>query len=569
MRLSLVLAASVAPLVWLAACVGDDPTPTGPTTDASVSEGGGSSSSGGDSSAPIDGGDGGPATTCGDNALNGDETDVDCGGSCTPCANTKICKVDKDCATGLCSANKCAPWQAVVPGAQRRDVMGVAVDPSGAVVLGGGFAGTINFSASDPLKITAESFDGFVAKVDSKGGHVWQKRLGGPAVDYVYDVATDAKGDVYAVGSFEPGAVLGATTVPATVRHLGVVKLAAADGAVLWAKVYDAEPPPPADSRRMMAITVDGAGRAIVAASFRIGNTFGGAAVLEPSGEDVVLLALAPDGSTAFAKRYGGANNDYAQAVAVDASDNVYFGGSFAATLSVKDSLANPGVGECGFVASVDKNGVARWARRIYANNPAGVAAGQQVRAVATDAAGRVHVVGLANAGQVRFGGPPAAADTNVDIYASGGGVDAYYGAYSGGGDFIHGALVGGIGDDYFHAVKAVGTSVVVYGYFGPPDVEVGVGPRRTIAGSEGPALFVFPQPPAAGKLVPKVVHVHGLAGQARGRGLAIRPGGGVVVAGHSFSTATVNAVAPIAPGAPDLALTDGAGYLGSLGPLP
>jgi hypothetical protein len=45
------------------------------------------------------------ADTCADHRKDGDETDVDCGGSCpTPCAVGKGCAADADCATNACDA---------------------------------------------------------------------------------------------------------------------------------------------------------------------------------------------------------------------------------------------------------------------------------------------------------------------------------------------------------------------------------------------------------------------------------------------------------------------------------
>ena len=45
---------------------------------------------------------------CTDKAKNGDESDVDCGGSCTRCAAGKKCKLATDCASGSCSQGVCA-----------------------------------------------------------------------------------------------------------------------------------------------------------------------------------------------------------------------------------------------------------------------------------------------------------------------------------------------------------------------------------------------------------------------------------------------------------------------------
>jgi hypothetical protein len=42
------------------------------------------------------------APTCSDGVQNGTETDVDCGGSCPPCADTKHCTVAADCTSGNC-----------------------------------------------------------------------------------------------------------------------------------------------------------------------------------------------------------------------------------------------------------------------------------------------------------------------------------------------------------------------------------------------------------------------------------------------------------------------------------
>lgn len=46
--------------------------------------------------------------TCTDEAKNQNETDVDCGGVCAPCANGLRCLVDADCASGECSNGLCA-----------------------------------------------------------------------------------------------------------------------------------------------------------------------------------------------------------------------------------------------------------------------------------------------------------------------------------------------------------------------------------------------------------------------------------------------------------------------------
>jgi hypothetical protein len=46
--------------------------------------------------------------SCHDRVLDGDETDVDCGGSCRACGFDAVCVVASDCQTGVCDAGTCA-----------------------------------------------------------------------------------------------------------------------------------------------------------------------------------------------------------------------------------------------------------------------------------------------------------------------------------------------------------------------------------------------------------------------------------------------------------------------------
>ncbi|HLX69933.1 MAG TPA: hypothetical protein VKV04_09935 [Verrucomicrobiae bacterium] len=48
------------------------------------------------------------AASCSDGVKNGNETDVDCGGgTCSPCANGKVCVVNSDCTSGACTNGVC------------------------------------------------------------------------------------------------------------------------------------------------------------------------------------------------------------------------------------------------------------------------------------------------------------------------------------------------------------------------------------------------------------------------------------------------------------------------------
>jgi hypothetical protein len=46
--------------------------------------------------------------TCRNGIRDGDETDVDCGGQCTRCADSRACRVNLDCVSALCQEGACA-----------------------------------------------------------------------------------------------------------------------------------------------------------------------------------------------------------------------------------------------------------------------------------------------------------------------------------------------------------------------------------------------------------------------------------------------------------------------------
>jgi len=46
-------------------------------------------------------------SACDDSIANGDETGIDCGGSCEPCAPGDACRLDSDCSSGACQSGLC------------------------------------------------------------------------------------------------------------------------------------------------------------------------------------------------------------------------------------------------------------------------------------------------------------------------------------------------------------------------------------------------------------------------------------------------------------------------------
>jgi hypothetical protein len=100
----------------------------------------------------------GPAPTCSDGLKNGDESDVDCGGSCVACAGGAACVVDADCAAGSCALGICGTLVSggVLPGDASWTSAGSPYVLGGTLQVGGTLtveAGTEVFGKSETVEI--------------------------------------------------------------------------------------------------------------------------------------------------------------------------------------------------------------------------------------------------------------------------------------------------------------------------------------------------------------------------------------------------------------------------------
>jgi hypothetical protein len=98
-------------------------------------------------------------------------------------------------------------WSARYGASSDQNVFALATGPSDEVVVGGQFQGTFSFGGAD--LVSGGFYDGFVAKLDSQGNHVWSKRFGDAEGQFTRDVAVDASGNVWLTGYFQGTADIG------------------------------------------------------------------------------------------------------------------------------------------------------------------------------------------------------------------------------------------------------------------------------------------------------------------------------------------------------------------------
>lgn len=160
-------------------------------------------------------------------------------------------------------------WAKVIAGVPLCNSYAVALDDAGNVYTTGRFHGTIDFDPSmDTFNLTsAGGFDAFISKLNSDGGFLWAKRIGGLSSDEAYSIAVGPAGEVYITGEFK-----------------GTV---------------DFDPGP---------------------GSFNLTSA---------GGADAFVNSLDTDGNWLWAKRIGGALETTSRAIAVDDAGNAYTTGGF------------------------------------------------------------------------------------------------------------------------------------------------------------------------------------------------------------------------------------------------
>lgn len=233
----------------------------------------------------------------------------------------------------------------------------------------------------------------------------WAKRMGGTDSDAGYSIAIDASGNVYTIGYFRdtvdfdpgPGEYKLVSTNDASIF---ITKLDA-NGNFVWARQMEGR----AYGYPSSPISIDD-----VSGSVYITGNFEGTVDFDPGPgtfeltstgfQDIFICKLNSDGNFVWAKQMGGSSEGVGNAIAVDASGNVYTTGGFSGTIDFNPgadtfALTSTFLQSDMFVSKLDPDGNFVWAKQMECLfSGFGVSPFSSGLSIAIDSLGNVYTTG-------------------------------------------------------------------------------------------------------------------------------------------------------------------------------
>jgi hypothetical protein len=336
-------------------------------------------------------------------------------------------------------------WAKSMGGAGNDVGIGLTVDSSGNAYMTGFFEDTADFDpgAGTANLASAGDSDIFVSKLNSNGGFVWAKRMGGTSHDWGIGSILDSSGNVYTTGyfadivDFDPGT--GTTNLTsAGLEDIFISKLNNS-GNFVWARGMGG-----AGSDWGIGVAIDSSDNVHTTGYFAsIADFDPGTGIINltsAGNSDIFASKLDGSGNFIWAKRMGGTGDDWGSGITVDSSGSICMAGFFEDTADFDPgtgiaNLASAGLEDV-FVSKLNSSGNFVWAKRMGGVND------DKGYSIAVDLSGNIYTTGYF-AGIVDF-------DPNVGTanLTSAGLEDIFVSKLDGNGDFGWAKRMGGTSND-------------------------------------------------------------------------------------------------------------------------
>ncbi|MCP1381951.1 SBBP repeat-containing protein [Runella salmonicolor] len=233
----------------------------------------------------------------------------------------------------------------------------IAVDAAGNAYITGYFQGTSTFGTASITATPLPYDDVFIAKYTTNGTFQWVKSAGGSSNDFGYDIAADSNGNVYVTGSYFGTAFFDGT--PITSEGSNDVFLAKynTNGGKEWVRSAGGT-----GTENGQGVAVDGNGNVYISGNFNTTVRFDNRYVTSKGNNDIFIAKYTTDGTNLWLRSAGGINNENGREIAVDAIGSVYLTGYYnTSAMFGGSSLVSAGYNDL-YVAKYSTNGDFEWA---------------------------------------------------------------------------------------------------------------------------------------------------------------------------------------------------------------
>lgn len=294
-------------------------------------------------------------------------------------------------------------WARPLVGPSDQDVSGVGTAPSGDVIVGGSFLGSITIADGTPLA-SKGSLDIYLARLKKPDGSlVWGKTFGGSgeSPDWLDASAVSSANAIAIAGRYASTQFsLGGATFPNPIGNAsGDAFIAVLDGAGALTWNYGLAVDTSFHQVRAVAIDAQGS---VVAGGLYSGNVSiaGHALPKATSGNDLFVVKFGPGGAYAWSEAFAGPGDQEIAGVALAPNGEIYLCGSFFESVDFAGNVLVSAGKIDAFVAKLDAGGKPLWSKRFGDDQE------QSCHALALAGDGGVVVTG-ATLGKIDFGGGP------------------------------------------------------------------------------------------------------------------------------------------------------------------
>jgi hypothetical protein len=266
----------------------------------------------------------------------------------------------------------------------------VATTAEGDAVVTGSFGGTMDCGTGP---VAPSAFDDiFLMKLSGASGEVsWLDTFAGSSMDTPAGVAVDAFGNIFLAGTFFGTIDLQGNTFANGDGSESFITKRTNDGEHLWSRGIGG-----AGNQVTSGLTATPLGGVVVVGNFESTVTLEAGSTLTSAGQvDAFAIGYGASGDLSWKRSVGGADDQGATCVAVDAKGRVSLGGTFKSGIDIGLGVHAAGSPADGFVAQLSSAGETVW-DRVFGGTTHGVQ-------MAAQPDGRIVIIGTAD-GSLDFG---------------------------------------------------------------------------------------------------------------------------------------------------------------------